>query len=248
MILLIIILHFDNQFLYVSTANGESKPVNTGKIRNYGLEFSAGYRWNINHDWRWQTGFNFAWNDNRILETYKTESGVPYIVEMGTNAFKIKYIEGGRYGDIYVNSFARDENGHIKINGAGDYENAVPVMESGKYETYVGNTTSPVTLGWNNTFSWKNFNLYFLIDGRIGGKVMSLTEPDLDLFGLSERSAHDRLKGERVTQNGKEYVLKELPDGSGNKVPVENYYTTIGAYPMEDHVYNATNLRMRVFL
>ena len=30
-----------NQFLYVTTANGESKPVNTGKIRNYGLEFQA---------------------------------------------------------------------------------------------------------------------------------------------------------------------------------------------------------------
>ena len=61
-----------NQFLYVTTANGESKPVNTGKIRNYGLEFQASYRWNINKDWRWQTGFNIAWNDNRILETYKT--------------------------------------------------------------------------------------------------------------------------------------------------------------------------------
>lgn len=234
-----------NQFLYVSTANGESKPVNTGKIRNYGLEFSAGYRWNLNRDWRWQTGFNIAWNNNRILETYKTESGSPYVVEMGTNAFKIKYIEGGKYGDIYVNSFSRDENGHIKINGADDYENAVPVMESGKYETYVGNTTSPVTLGWNNTFSWKNITLYFLIDGRVGGKVMSLTEPDLDLFGLSERSAQDRLSGERVIQNGKEYILKELPDGSGHKIPVENYYTTIGASPMEDHVYNATNFRMR---
>ena len=32
-----------NQFLYVTTANGESKPVNTGKIRNYGLEFQASY-------------------------------------------------------------------------------------------------------------------------------------------------------------------------------------------------------------
>ena len=42
-----------NQFLYVTTANGESKPVNTGKIRNYGLEFQASYRWNINKDWRW---------------------------------------------------------------------------------------------------------------------------------------------------------------------------------------------------
>lgn len=234
-----------NQFLYVSTANGESKPVNTGKIRNYGLEFSAAYRFSFNHDWHWQTGFNVAWNDNLILETYKTPSGAPYIVELGTNAFKIKYIEGGHYGDIYVNSFARDENGHIKINGVGDYENAVPVMESGKYETYVGNTASPVTLGWNNTFTWKNLTLYFLIDGRVGGKVMSLTEPDLDLYGLSERSAQDRLTGERIIQNGKEYILKELPDGSGNKIPVENYYTTIGAYPMEDHVYNATNFRMR---
>lgn len=72
-----------NQFLYVTTANGESKPVNTGKIRNYGLEFQASYRWNINKDWRWQTGFNIAWNDNRILETYKTESGAPYEVQMG---------------------------------------------------------------------------------------------------------------------------------------------------------------------
>lgn len=81
-----------NQFLYVTTANGESKPVNTGKIRNYGLEFQASYRWNINKDWRWQTGFNIAWNDNRILETYKTESGAPYEVQMGPNAFKIKYV------------------------------------------------------------------------------------------------------------------------------------------------------------
>ncbi len=118
-------------------------------------------------------------------------------------------------------------------------------MESGEYKTYVGNTASPVTLGWNNTLSWKNLTLYFLIDGRVGGKVMSLTEPDLDLFGLSERSAQERLNGERVTQNGKEYILKELPDGSGNKVSVENYYMTIGASPMEDYVYNATNFRVR---
>ncbi len=234
-----------NQFLYVSTANGESKPVNTGKIRNYGIELQVGYRWAINKDWSWKSGFNLAWNDNRILETYKTESGAPYTVEMGSNAFHIKYIEGGRYGDIYVNSFARNADGTIKIAGEGDYENAVPVMESGKFETYVGNATSPVTIGFNNTFKWKNLTFYFLIDGRFGGKVMSMTEADLDLYGLSERSAYDREHGERVTQNGKEYVLKELPDGSGRKVSVENYYKTIGAHPMEEHVYDATNIRVR---
>ena len=247
-----------NQFLRVSTASGESRPVNTGKIRNYGLEFAASYRWAINRDWQWQTGFNIAWNDNRILETYKTENGSSYIYEAGNNRFHIKYLEGGRYGDIYVNSFERDENGYIKVNNkvefdengnilSGSYDNASPQMASGQFSTYVGNTTSPVTLGWNNTLTWKNLSLYFLIDGRVGGKVLSMTEPDLEQFGLSLRSAEDRLKGERFTdpRTGREYVLKELPDGSGNKVSVQKYYETIGGNPQEDYVYDATSFRVR---
>ena len=237
-----------NQFMYITTANGESKPVNTGKIRNYGIEFSAGYRWAINRDWNWTTNFNIAWNDNKILETYKTGTEAPYTYTRGVRAFQIKYIEGGRYGDIYVNSFARNADGTIKLsgerNGVIDLENAVPQMDS-RYDTKVGNTTSPVTMGWNNTINWRNLTLYFQIDGRVGGKVMSLTEPDLDLFGLSERSAEARLHGEQVEQNGKVYTVVPLPDGSGRKISVENYYTTIGASPMEDHVYNATSFRMR---
>lgn len=232
-----------NQFLWVATSSGESKPVNTGKIRNYGLEFTANYRWMINRNLTWQTGFNMAWNDNRILETYKTESGAPFEVQVGPSNFKIKYIEGGRYGDIYVNSFYRDDNGAIVVNNAGNYAEAIPQMASGEYLTYVGNTSAKINFGWNNTFKYKGFNLYLLIDGKIGGKVMSLTEADRDRNGLSERSAYDRLNGERVIQNGIEYVLKELPDGQ--KVSVENYYKTVGANPMEDYVYDATNVRLR---
>lgn len=232
-----------NQFLRVSTSSGEEKPVNTGKIRNQGVEFSINYRMAFNHNWRWTSGFNIAYNQNKILETYQTGSGAPYIVTMGPSNFKLKYLQGGAYGDIYVNSFARDKNNNIIVNNAGDYENAVPQMASGEYKTFVGNTTAPVNLGWNNTISWKNFTFYALIDGKIGGKVMSLTEPDRDYYGLSVRSANDRLNGERVIQNGKEYVLKTLPDGQ--KVAVEKYYRTVGSNPMEDYVYDATNLRLR---
>ncbi|MDE6488078.1 MAG: SusC/RagA family TonB-linked outer membrane protein, partial [Paramuribaculum sp.] len=241
-----------NQFLYVSTANGESKPVNTGKIRNQGLEVSAGYRWLINRDWSWQSNVNFAWNTNKILETYVQENGTPYVYQTGVNAFQIKYIEGGKYGDIYINSFKRDDQGRIQLSGEGDLENAVPVMASGTYDTYVGNTASPVTLGWSNTFSWKNLTLYFLIDGRIGGKVMSLTEPDLDRFGMSQNSANARLAAYADPDNliyynaaGEAIPLMYLPDGSGRKISVRRYYETIGQNPMDEHVYDATSFRMR---
>jgi len=240
-----------NQFLYVSTGTGESKPVNTGKIRNTGIEISAGYRWAINKDWTWQSNVNFAYNDNKILETYN-QDGTPYIYETGPKAFHIKYLQGGKFGDIYVNSFARDDNGYIKVSNASDLENAVPQMASGQYETYVGNTASPYQLGWNNTITWKNFTLYFLIDGRIGGKVMSLTEPDLDRYGISTRSADYRLAAERDPENlmstkadGTPLHLMYLPDGSGRKISVQRYFETIGQNPMEEHVYDATNFRMR---
>ena len=237
----------ENQFMYVTTASGESKPVNTGKIRNYGVEFSASYRWVFNNDWTWRTGFNVAWNDNRILETYKTESGAPYEVQIGPSAFKVKYKEGGRYGDLYVNSFDRNDDGTIKILNEGDYENAMPAMATGTYDTFVGNTTSPVTLGWNNTITWKNLTLYFLIDGRIGGKVMSLTESDLDKWGMSQRTADARLAAmaDPNLQAADGTLLMYLPDNSGRKISIRKYYETIGNWPMEDHIYNATSFRMR---
>lgn len=240
-----------NQFLYISTDNGQSKPVNTGKIRNYGIELSAGYRWAINQDWTWQSNLNFAWNSNIIKETYKKADGTPYIYEMGPNAFHIKYKEGGKYGDIYVNSFLRNPDGTIKVTNADDPATAAPQMATGQFETYVGNTVSPYTLGWSNTFTYKNWTLYFLIDGRIKGNVMSLTEADLDYFGVSTRTADDRLAAlknpdlQAYDSEGNLLLMKYLPDGSGRKVTVENYYKTIGAFPMEDHVYDATSFRMR---
>ncbi len=238
-----------NQFMNVSTSSGESKPVNTGKIRNYGVEFSAGYRWAINRDWTWQTNFNFAWNSNKILETYDPGDNREYTVEMGNNAFKIKYVKDHKYGDIYVNSIERDAKGFFKLSG-NDPTTYRPIKQS-DYSTCVGNTTSPYTLGWNNTITWKNLTLYFLIDGRIGGNVMSLTEAERDLYGLSERTADARLAAETnpdlqaFDASGKMVPLMYLPDGSGRKISVENYYTTIGVAPTEDHVYSATSFRMR---
>ncbi len=215
----------ENQFLYV---NGV--PKNTGKIRNWGVEFAMNYLFNITKKLSWKTGFNIAYNDNKLLETYTIpETGKDYIYSVGPNSFKIKYIKGGSFGDIYVNSFRKDENGLIQLNNEG-----APIMEDNGFRTMVGNATAPVNLGLTNSLSYGNLQLYFLIDGKIGGKVMSFTQSDLDAYGLSEQSADARDRG---------YV--ELNDGSGRQVDPELYYKTVGRYPNELYVYNATNLRLR---
>ena len=80
---------------------------------------------------------------------------------------------------------------------------------------------------------------------------MSLTQPDLDRFGISENSAAARLAAEGnpdlqyINAAGEMIPLMYLPDGSGNKVSVRRYYETIGQNPMEEHIYDATNFRMR---
>ncbi|MDO4692025.1 MAG: SusC/RagA family TonB-linked outer membrane protein [Porphyromonadaceae bacterium] len=214
-----------NQFLYI-----DGVPVNTGKIRNWGVEFSTNYRVNITKDLTWRPGFNIAYNDNKILETYIRPDGTPHTYVTGPNKFKVKYVKGGAYGDIYVNSFLRDDKGHIVLQDDGN----TPVLASGGFDTKVGNATARINFGLNNTFSYKNFQLYMLIDGKIGGKVMSLTQPDMDLYGVSVRSAEARDRG---------YV--ELNDGSGRRVNPEIYYKTIGGNPIEDYIYDATNLRLR---
>ena len=46
----------------------------------------------------------------------------------------------------------------------------------------LGNANPDFTMGWSNTLTYKNLELYFLIDFRFGGEVMSLTQSELDVL------------------------------------------------------------------
>lgn len=59
-------------------------------------------------------------------------------------------------------------------------------MEGDGNTVKVGNANPDFTLGWTNTFSWKNIVLTFLVDGRVGGKVLSQTQADMDMYGVTK--------------------------------------------------------------
>ncbi len=234
-------------YLEIRTPAGLLEPVNSGVIRNIGVETNVSYGMNLTKNLFWRSGINFSFNDNRIVETRTNPDGtdayMPQYIGFG-GKFLVRYEKGGRYGDFYGTGFEKDANGKIKL-----YDDGSPVLSSDQYNEFIGNMNSKYMLGWNNMVSYKNFKLNFLIDGRLGGKVVSFTEAFLDYGGLSQRTADARLAAENdptltCTFEGKTYPAYRMEDGQ--LVPIQKYFQGIGGdINATQYVYDATNFRLR---
>lgn len=228
-----------NSYLTISDLGGLKKPVNAGVIRNQGIETTLSYNLAFAKDWMWRTSVNFSYNYNKIEKTYTKEDGTSAKLEQSIAGGKVmvRYDEGGSYGDLYAQDFKRNEDGSIKlVNGA-------PQLDTQNY-VYLGNMNSKFNLGWSNTINYKDFSLYFLINGRIGGKVISLTEGMLDAVGNSQRTADARLAAEAnnlYTTTGEPAMYMS----DGQLVSIEKYYRQVGGNTYgTQYVYNATNFRL----
>ena len=228
-----------NSYLTISDLGGLKKPVNAGVIRNQGIETTLSYNLAFAKDWMWRTSVNFSYNYNKIEKTYTKEDGTSAKLEQSIAGGKVmvRYDEGGSYGDLYAQDFKRNEDGSIKlVNGA-------PQLDTQNY-VYLGNMNSKFNLGWSNTINYKDFSLYFLINGRIGGKVISLTEGMLDAVGNSQRTADARLAAEAnnlYTATGEPAMYMS----DGQLVSIEKYYRPVGGNTYgTQYVYNATNFRL----
>lgn len=234
-----------NSYFLASASGSKQKPVNTGLIRNQGIETTLTYNHIFSQDWTWRTAVNFSYNHNRIKKTYRNEEGLPMKMEQkvaGGNVL-VRYEEGGSYGDMYAMDLRRNDDGSIWLSP----KTGKPQLSSTNF-VYLGNMNSKYNLSWSNTIRWKDLSLYFLISGRIGGKTISVTESYLDNLGVSKRTADARLNAERNniewvsprTGNTKPGMMVE-----GTIVPIQDYYQVVGGqFYAPEYCYDATNFRM----
>ena len=220
-----------NQLLRVANPAGSLyafRYINAGKIRNTGIELTLEGTPLMNENFRWKTAVNMSMNRNKVVSLHKDYKSFRYGSEGFSMAYDMWVKEGGKLGDIYGNGFERDENGKIKLNETGN-----PIKVTGN-NTLLGNANPDALLGWSNTFTYKGFTLYFLIDARIGGDVMSLTQAHLDAMGVSKESGESRDRG-YVEYEGIQF--KDVP----------NFYGTVGGRNgiSEYYMYDATNVRLR---
>lgn len=240
-----------NLYLVGTNASGKSIPMNSAKIRNQGIEATVGYDFKFGQ-LRWKTSYNLSYNDNKILRTaYDEKTGKENVIATYVGGVQVLYKEGGSMGDMYVTDLKRDANGYYFVSDDGELS-----METESEKTYgkfVGNQNAKWQMGWSNTFTWKDLSLSFLINGRIGGKVLSMTESYLDGYGLSQRTADARLYAEKNNIYadpcyGNNLLGIALNDGSGRVVPIESYYNSVGGVTPQDierYLYSGTNFRLR---
>lgn len=224
--------HTKNQLFTMSAPSGSkysSYYINAGNIKNEGVEIVLDGTPVMTNDFRWKTSVNFALNRNTVLEL---PEGLGYLNLGGGGggiAYNLRLEEGGSFGDIYGYTFVRDDQGKIVID-----EQGLPEKNDSDFKK-LGNISPDFNLGWANTFTYKGFSLYFLIDGRFGGDVMSVTQSELDGYGVSKATGDARNRG---------YVELE-----GHKfTDVEKFYNRVGGRSgsvTEYYMYSATNIRLR---
>lgn len=223
--------HTKNQLFSLSAPSGSAYTtyyVNAGDIQNKGIEIVLGGSPVWVKDFRWKSSVNFALNRNKVIELAE---GLDYFSfgGGGSNSYAMRLEVGGSFGDIYGRHFLRDED-----TGAIQYDDdGIPIPDASDYKK-VGNTSPKFNMGWQNTFTYKGFSLYFLIDGRFGGDVISLTQAELDKYGVSKITGLDR------DRDGMHFDGRVIKD-------VERFYTIVGGRDgiTEHYVYDATNIRLR---
>lgn len=208
-----------------------SQFINAGEITNKGVELTVSATPIRNDNFQWVTALNFAKNVNEIVDIGPDDER---FYNLGSSeGYASRLYEGGRFNDLYVYKFLRDDQDRII------FENGSP--RKTELLELVGNLDPDWSLGWNNNLTMGKFNLGILINAKVGGNVFSQTESMLDGAGVSQRTADARDAG-GVTVNG----VDQESGAAVTTVDPETWFRAIGDRNGigEAYVYDRTNISL----
>lgn len=226
-----------NQYFQIAVPPGTGysfRFINAGDIQNSGVELMLGYNVIKSKDFNWNTTINYSQNKNKVIELAPNIDQF-VLTPPNSNNYALILSKGSSYGDIYGKTLVRDDQGRVQIGADGK-----PVVTSDN--VLIGNPTPKWQGGWSNNLSYKNFSLNFLVDGKFGGKVMSLTQALLDKYGVSAETGDARKNG-GVTINGINTETKK----EVTKIDAATWYGVIGGRDgvTGEYMYDGTVVRLR---
>lgn len=215
-----------------SVASGyEYRYVNLGSTQNKGIEVMLSGTPIKKDNFSWNTSFNFTYIQNKVL-SIDGEANNPLTTGnyRPLNAF-VSVVQNYSVAQIMAYDYRYDANGNVVIGSDG-----VPMRGN---LTPMGSGLPKFYGGLSNDFSYKNFNLSFLIDYKFGNKILSATEYYSYQYGLNKATLPGRETG--IVAEG------VLEDGSANtqNISAEAYYQGLAQNVSKTSVLDGSFIKFR---
>jgi TonB-linked SusC/RagA family outer membrane protein len=220
--------------------------INSGDIQNTGIEITLDGRiLESENGLNWNMGVNFSRNKNTV-ESIK--EGIDLYRLGGFDDVAVYAKAGAKYGEIYGSTFRRVEDPASPYNGQLLLDaNGLPQV--GNQNVRLGNQQANALLGITNTFSYKGFNLSFLIDGRFGGKIFSSTLAQMQRNGTSDKTVVNGLRDNIVTSGAILNTTTNQFEQNTKAVTPQQYWAAVAGVGnlgiTEANLYDASNIRIR---
>ncbi|MDO3694803.1 SusC/RagA family TonB-linked outer membrane protein [Wenyingzhuangia sp. chi5] len=218
-----------------------SKTLNAGVVNNKGIELDVNLSPLINTNSKFQWDLGIVFNKNQQKVTSLIDGLDEFQLKSGWSGLTIKAAPGEEFG-LYGTKFKTNDNGEYIINTDTGLKEVVTNQR-------LGDTAPDWTMGINNSFTYKNFGLGFLIDIKHGGTLFSGTTANLRSSGLAKETLAHR--GETYIDAGVNEVTNT--DGSVSYVEnttavtnMEEYWTNqSGTSNTEGNIFDASYVKLR---
>ena len=246
-----------NQILNMTVAPQSgfgSRQLNSGLVRNQGIEISLGGTPVKTKDFQWNIEGNISKNENELvrlnpeIDTYMLEGNSFYYY------WYIKANEGRPLGEITTMArWKRNEDGKLILRPTtsaawgGGWQPSYDLNN----EKVVGNFQPDWTGGFSTDFQYKNLRLAANFDFMIGGQMVSWTNMWAAGSGTSQFSAEKNDKGvnvrEPISKGGG--VRVDGVDEDGKPVTAYmnayQYFHYLANYDLDQWVYDRTYVKLR---
>lgn len=171
--------------------------LNGGSVTNKGMELSITGKPIVTKDFQWESTLNLSGNRGRLGD-FIDGVDIFYVTDAQVGAAKAGSVpNGGYFLGLTGNQYK------TKVGDDGVERNIIDettgLYQDTQVETnIVGNREPTMIGGFNNSFTYKNFNFSFLFDIRLGGDIYNGTEYYLLTKGLSTKT----LNRQSVTVEG----------------------------------------------
>jgi TonB-linked SusC/RagA family outer membrane protein len=245
----------------VSSATGYVRAaVNSGSMRNKGVELILKGVPIRNKDFKWDAILNFSANRNKVMSIKEGLTEISYGGSSGgylNSPVTMKLIPGEAYGNIYGTHYLRyygnDKEDPVRTDKSRPMiigANGFPVLAPVSSQKLLGNSQPDWIGSLTNTFTYKNFTLSAMFDARWGMERFNRLENFFVAFGIADYTADRRsykvFEGVLAdgTPNTKQVWLNQGvgPDGVNYG---EGYYRNVYRAISEPFVQDASWIRLR---